>query len=56
MVECPLWTYGQYYKHIFVQLGYSCDGNFWQSDKQSSGLTFEQTDMQSSGSNFQRSN
>ncbi len=30
--------------------------NFWQTDKQSSGLTSEQTAAQSSGSNFQWSN
>ncbi len=41
---------------ILVQLGFSCDGNFWQTDKQSSGLTFEQTDTQPSGSKFQQSN
>jgi hypothetical protein len=39
-----------------VKLGFSSDGNFWQTGKQSSGLTYEQTAMQYSGSNFQQSN
>jgi hypothetical protein len=30
--------------------------NVWQTDKQSSGLTFQQNALQSSGSNFQWSN
>jgi hypothetical protein len=37
-------------------MGFSCDGNIWRTDKQSSGITFERTDTQSSGFNFQQSN
>jgi len=40
--------------NILVKLGFSSDGNFWQTDKQSSSLTSEQTDTQSSGSKFQQ--
>ena len=29
-------------------MGFSSDGNFWRTDKQSSGLTFERTASQSS--------
>jgi hypothetical protein len=39
-----------------VKLRFSSVDNFWQTDKQSSGLTFEQTDLQSSGSKIQHSN
>ncbi len=41
---------------VLVKLGFSLNGNFWQTDKQYSGLTSEQTALQSSGSNFQQSN
>ncbi len=39
-----------------MKLRFSSDGNFWQTDKQSSGLTSEWTASQFSGSNFQWSN
>jgi len=46
----------KFFSDIFVLLDFSSDSNFWLTDKQSSGLTYEQTALQSSGSNFQCSN